>query len=1452
MAIENHLEALRRIWRQAGGPQTGLPFPGDIKLTRHAKRTMQMGVLHVTQRPYYTGQYLANFGFDPTADPKQFRDLYNAIMTTQYGSRSSALPAMLMPPITPVYSRPVERALGLGKTANTIYDRVKSNTPIPPDDAAKHITTSDYMGELRRMKWLSPEGQIVPKFTDIFTKYDEIQARLGVIGLHRDYSTEWNVRPGPAFSRQLRKEMLELESQRRSMVTKARDVLNDFTGRFFPQDIEAMPSSVTDTLQRLMGMVEEDVFGRVSSIHAQMLNLDMRIRENEKLLRTGDLTPLERERLLDEIRMMRSGGGKGANLVDLRTQRRALAFQLEESEHLRSLVYPGDGGVPDPGRSVAHRLAAFDRGMERLMENVPGFESDLEKVAMIEDQVRESFRSERMRMRNLSSIHDVTQADRGIFRGMSVQAEYVRREDFVYDAGRWQPLDEYLSNNFTEVTTSDFELRAKGKIRAGTAIKITPTGGVDLSGMKLGAIAGTPVEENVRRVDYLRRMDKSLKRTGTTKRGDALTDAYSILSEEVTRKMNVAFGVSDPWFAPQIFDDPVVGDRAMKLYRRVLGNDAMRAENLAKNLFLQLLYSAPNSKDRINAEKALRMLSARSKTDPISKRAWEILQNQVPELNREALPSMQRLTSYLGATADELRIPRSARLFEAEVSGMATSAQRLEQMRLRTEIVRDTMDMSRWTAQEMEVLNPPTMGPQWNTERLMGVVDEELATMRQEDIRARQTFRERRAADEALGKRRKYVGHTGQGMSPERRSEYDRVFKRKRLLNGLIQDDLDELTAMFEEAADEREFARMAFQYSRDPNELEDLYRFFDAEEKSFARAQRVFAAKHTDIGSNLVESIIGALTGDENIAQSISGRYLNPLEGKRDQVLARLFQMADEGGFITAGDQRFKVHLLQQFDDDYFELTMLDEMGTPQMYGMRWRPHQIAQFEGGDDEIRDAIESRVRAYYDSQLSRMDIDSREAAAIRKEMNLELRRALRQRGRFGGSDAIERVSDLIGTRGSFVFEEVQQFMLADVDRYYARVGTTETVKGGLPVGDLVLRHMNLARGGFGSRASIPQFMSNSLFELDRNGVPRLSRAFAPLVSGEGEAVFRLDEISDEARAALDEAVGVISENLRQQGIELADVIRLSEQMAAADDITSPGIRRLLREQAGEFGFRGGRRVAPILGAGQTLEMPFDFYSPAALRELPGGTQHLGSILDDLPKGAELNQLSKSLMPTLGEAFAEALMYRRGSVDGLAVTADLDTSQRLLKGVSDAIAKQWGILTSEEVLQESPQLREMVRPEFGPGNMMPPTAFLGEEAAEEMAPKVKRAAVRDAMEFFGGTKTMRAATIGGAAFLAWGVVSSSKRKKDHTGEQIPHLPGGSPYETPNRPGVAPYIQSANMGGQGGQLYYINARGSFDPAQLQSQVQGITGGSMTTQIHSRPDPLRSERPTIEQRLS
>jgi hypothetical protein len=1446
VAISNHMEILRQIWRRAGGAASGMSFPDDITLTRRAKRAIEMGRVWETERGYGVAEHLGSFTFDPTADPRKYRDIYNAVMTAQFGrNRSSAWLSRLIPSPVPVHTRPVGTAFQ-GHATSIHAQAIESST------------SSDMVGTLRKMGWIGPGGEVTDRFSAIFNEYDKITRRIADIGETRDF------RLTRAYGDEIRRELLSLQGSQTAAAVKARDVLNDFTQRFFQQDIEMMPGGITDQLAKMANIVERDIFGRMESITSQMLDLDMKIRANEMRLRTDhSLSPLERERLHDEIRMWRgdpsrpytgrsaTGRQRVTNLTDLRLRRRAIMTEAEEAQYLMDKIYPtSPARAADPVTGLAFKSTAYERALERMVENIPGFDASLERIELIEGQVRESFRSERMRMRNLSSIHDVSEANRGIFRGMPVSADYVRREDFFYDGGRWRELTEWEKSGEEAIVDVDGniwtkeQLMARGKIRAGTAIRLTPQGGVDLSGMRLGTAAAEPIEENVRRVDFLRRMDKSLRRTTSTRRGDALTDAFGVLSEEVTRKMNVAFGVSDPWFAPQIFDDPVVGDRAMKLYRRVLGNDPMRSENIAKNLFLQLLYSHPNSKERMDAEKALKMLASRSKTDPISKRAWEILQDQVPELNREVLPSMQRLTSYLGETADELRIPRSARLFEAEVSGMATSAQRLEQMRLRTEIVRDTMDMSRWTAQELEVLNPPNMGPQWNTERLMGVTDEELAAMRDQDIRARQAFRERRAADEALGKRRKYMGHTGQEMSPERRSEYQRVFKRKRLLNGLIQEDLAELTAMFEEAADERQFVRMAHEYSRDPSELEDLYRFFDAEQESFARAQRVFAAKHTDIGSNLVEGIIGALTGDENIAQSISGRYLNPLEGKRDQVLARLFQMADEGGFITATNaegatQRLKVHLLQQFDDDYFELTMLDEMGTPQMYGMRWQQHQLAEFAGGDDEIRSAIEARVRNYYDAQLSRMEIGSDEANAMRKEMQLELKRALRQRARFGGSDAIDRVSDLIGTRGSFVFEEVRQFMLSDVDRYYARVGTSaDPVKGGLPVGDLVLRHMNLARSGFGVRTSIPQFMSNSLFELDRNGVPRLSRAFAPLVTGEGDAVFRLDEISDEARAALDDAVGVIRENLRAQNIELEDVIRLSEQMSAADDITSPVVRRLLQEQAGEFGFRGGRRVAPILGAGQTLEMPFDFYRQG--------------VLEGLPEGAELSALNRNLMPTLGEAFAEALMYRRGSVDGLAVTADMDTSQRLLKGVSDAIAKQWGILTSEEVLQESPQLMEMVRPEFGPGNMLPPTTFLGEEAAEEAAPKVKRAAVRDAMEFFGGTKTMRAATIGGAAFLAWGMVTSSKRKKDHSGEQIPHLPGGSPYETPNRPGIAPYIQSANMGGQGGQLYYINARGSFDPAQLQSQVQGITGGSMATQIHSRPDPLRSERPTIEQRLS
>lgn len=1417
MAIHDHTEILRRVFGKARGRQAGLEFPEDIKLTRRAKTLLESKRVLGREAGAYSVVEALNGVW--TYDPDQYREFYNEIIHAQYGRhKSSAWKSMLIPPPLPPHSRPVDQVIS-GRSAKSPGERGAG--------VANDLVSGDFTKKLQKWGWMDKNLKVIP-----FKPRDELGK---IMPLTADYAQK----------------QLEL-----------------FTSNFYSDDIRLMPDSVKDQVQRLVEVVEQDVFGRAVKINEQMLQVDKEIRLKEYRLKTESLSFMESERLREEVRLLRgdpfapyegrgkTGKARVQNLADLRLRRRAMAHEVEQSQYLRDILSPDEAWrVSDPTTSLAFKLSTYDRGMERLMAD-PAFSSDLEKITMIERQVAESFRSNRQLMRNIAHLNDPIRAERGAFRGMFVNQEIVDRSDFIYDGGEWRPLTEIEKISEVIVNKSGketplSEAYSRGRIKTGTAIKLTPTGQMDLRSMRFDVKGAAPIEENIQRVDYLRRMDRTIKSTSSTKSAEFKRQATDDLSQEVSRNLNKAFGeVSLP------VDLSSIEPGTLNLYRKILGEDPLTPQALAKNLYLELLYG--NIREKNQAYKVLSRLS--STRDDFSKETFKLLSENVPELTaRGYLPSLFDLATPLSKTADTLAIPRTRNLFASRVTELSSALSAQDRMRLQTEKLRETMDQSRFTRQELDFLAEEA-GPDWQLNRLRSATQDEIKRLAEREERAYASnqgardmdgvpkrLREKIAREEAAKQRARLT------VDPKLESDYARLFKRDKFLNGLIQEDFDqmlqwaqEFDPVFDDAGNmkaPKPFLDRGYQVSRDPEVVEDMYLFIKEQEKGIARAQAVAAARLKK--STLPESIFRHFTSSDEMAEVLAGSYNNPFAGSRDEVLARLYQMANERQVISATDtsgmtRDMRIQLIEQFEDR-FEMRLMDQStGALEQVAMRWQQNTVDPSAIDAEAFAEDLKKRMRPHFIEELKEEGIFSGE------EFDQQLaQRELKLARKIESGSVFEAIQSQVESKGSFVFEETQKFMLMDADRYYGRLGdltAADIPQNDLGVGQSLVRHMNLARGGFGVPTAIPSVASQSLFELSPDGTPRLARAFTPLVE-QGDGIYRLDAISKEAKDLIGQAVQTIADDLSQRGIDLAEVIRLSDSMG--DLQVSPHVLSLISGEAEDgFSFRQrGGRVAPVLGAGQTLEMPLGTY----LKE---------GVLESLPEGTNLPPVKSNNLLSLGEAFAQAVIKKAPHpVHQLVPT---DTSDDLLKGISDAIAKQWGVLTSEEVLQHTPDLMKAFRP-AAPAEAMfswmagaaTETEFMSQEAAEAMTPKNTRATMSSVMDLFKTNKTLKGAAIGSAAFLAWGVVTSSRRKKDHANEQVPNLPGGSPYE--GTAGSLPYIQSANMGGTApGQLYYINARGSFDPAQFQNQVQGITGGSVVGQIHSRADPFGTQRPSVEQRLS
>lgn len=119
------------------------------------------------------------------------------------------------------------------------------------------------------------------------------------------------------------------------------------------------------------------------------------------------------------------------------------------------------------------------------------------------------------------------------------------------------------------------------------------------------------------------------------------------------------------------------------------------------------------------------------------------------------------------------------------------------------------------------------------------------------------------------------------------------------------------------------------------------------------------------------------------------------------------------------------------------------------------------------------------------------------------------------------------------------------------------------------------------------------------------------------------------------------------------------------------------------------------------------------------------------------------------------------------------------------------------------------------------------------------KTARAIFQDIRGLIREDRFVRYGAVAAGALVTAGLIRAAMKhnKQDRNPEELtgpPNLPGGNPYSGIVEPGIAytatglPGYPGQGAFSEGGVTYQINARGNYDPAVVQSQIEAITGTS------------------------
>lgn len=983
-----------------------------------------------------------------------------------------------------------------------------------------------------------------------------------------------------------------------------------------------------------------------------------------------------------------------------------------------------------------------------------------------------------------------------------------------------------------------------------------------------------------RLIEAMRRTDP--RATSFTGRGsEQFSEAMDNVNTQVSRALNTTFGTNeaDVGVMSRVFGmasgqaDPTLGvsKAFQKRLREIVGSGPLNPNELAKNLFADLLYGEPENKKRAR-ETLSRIWTA---SDPLSQETKKLMMRTMPGLSPDYLRDISQAAE--GATI-KMNIPASRQGLNNRAQAMQETLQRRDAVVRRA----SRADMSAAVTQGpgggmggIELVDSNIDWPTFMRERVdedinrfgsaldaegvlphdvwrkMGVARNSFGQLRDEDIE--ETWRRLYSVSDKFAEMDQFDYETllGKGVS------------RRRAEKALIDDGWDvgditdqDISKYIDDRRREKFLSRSSRSgdgwaefYEHSKPYVQDVRRGLSADR----RAQNVGRAlsKDKDDRYTFIRHVYDRYF-PEGVVENIFSqdpdeplKVANPFEGTFEDIAQRFTQYRDQGALVDFTDlegetQRMRIAEAEVLEGERLRVSYLRGDGSREETTYQWARHHVEDFT--KDQYDQVLKDVSHAYEKTLTNQLAVEWKRPKSYQPLKQAVAERVMQMQDFMSAQD-VDGLAEGLKTRGMMVPASPEDFAIESMSKYLFRMDKPS---------DIVARRdeasVNLVDHIYRLSDARRELRSEPLFELGEDGRIGLGRKFTPLVERDDATLARLDEVDEGFRQRIDEAVTYIDEALQGRGLSLVDVIDVSAMRDYSssgmerifDDVPlTPAMRRSMEtvvpsyySDAATVALDRARSLpAPIAGGNRVI-------SPLASMDATGG---LGRVLnpEELPRlGTEL--------PTMAELFARAIYF----MDGGQANAEIPNDpKRYLGAIAEAMATQMERMRGSRDALPSAIQGGLAMFESGERPTIAMTQAAAEVGKELPKPSFIRATRETLKADWRANKSLRGAAIGAVAFAVWGF--AQQRRKDHTGDQIPHLPGGSPYEQQaTGPSSAP--QTVSGGSQGGQSYYIDAYGSFDPSLFSGEVASITGGPVGGTTHSVRRPLASRRSTVEERMS
>lgn len=279
-------------------------------------------------------------------------------------------------------------------------------------------------------------------------------------------------------------------------------------------------------------------------------------------------------------------------------------------------------------------------------------------------------------------------------------------------------------------------------------------------------------------------------------------------------------------------------------------------------------------------------------------------------------------------------------------------------------------------------------------------------------------------------------------------------------------------------------------------------------------------------------------------------------------------------------------------------------------------------------------------------------------------------------------------------------------------------------------------------------------------------------------------------------------------------------------------------------------------------------------------LPSGQAPMPEWVDGLRRAR--GEVNTSQMVSIGEAISQAVAIHRMTPQERAQWKLTGKSEEVIQDVAGGIVDYVSLLMDQQIYGSLPEEAQQAiagaarkrgvrdlpdyfpttpspRPSAGPGPRGGPSsrraprgaAGPADEVIEETAQAVEKSFdpvdAGKVFEYIKGSPFLKGAGITIGALGALGLIRAVTHRKDHTPEDArgpAYLPGGSPYDMPNRPQrLGPPSIPPGSNPQLGMTYQVRARGGFEASKLQQALAFLTGGSVAGTIYNVPRPLSQD---------